>query len=220
MELFERVGIDAARPRTPRDVDGEVGHDAGIARLILVNGAPVSGKSTLARRYADEHPRADLVEVDTLRMLPDWEQDEATRLVARDLAGAAVFESLRSGRDVIMAQYFGRLGYIVLLDELAREHEATFIEVILAADAALAIDRFGARRRALTERGERHPERDIPDADVEAFITDAVDRLARLPTARPRSKIVTVDVGASEDEMYRRLLAVLDDPPSRRSPTE
>lgn len=218
MELFERVGIEAARPRTPCNVDGDVGHDSGIARLILVNGAPASGKSTLARRYADEHPRADLVEVDTLRMtLPDWEQDEATRLVARDLAGAAVVESLRSGRDVIMAQYFGRLGYIVLLDELAREHGATFVEVILTADAALALDRFRTRRRAMAERDERHPERDLPDADVEAFIGDAVDRLARLPTARPRSRIVSVELGASEDEMYRRLLDVLDDQPSRRS---
>ena len=45
--------------------------------------------------------------------LPNWEKDEATRLVARDLAGAAVVEHLGAGRDVVMAQYFGRLGYIV-----------------------------------------------------------------------------------------------------------
>ena len=108
-----------------------------------------------------------------------------------------------------MAQYFGRLGYIVLLEDLAREHGATFVEVILATGAALAIDRFRARRRAMTERGERHPERDIADADVEAFILDAVDRLTRLPTARPESRIVPVALEASEDEIYRRLLSVL-----------
>ena len=94
-------------------------------------------------------------------------------------------EHLDAGRDVVMAQYFGRLGYIVVLEDLAREHGATFVEVILATGAALAIDRFRARRRAMTERGEDHPERDIADADVEAFILDAVDRLTRLPTARP-----------------------------------
>jgi predicted kinase len=186
------------------------GHDAWIARLILVNGAPASGKSTLARRFADDHHRTALVDVDALRMtLPNWEQDEATRLVARELAGTAVVESLRAGRDVIMAQYLGRLGYIMLLDELALEHGATFAEVILAADAALAIDRFRTRRRAMSERDERHPERDIADADVEAFIGDAVDRLARLPAARPESRIVPVATGASEEEMYRRLLVAL-----------
>ena len=105
----------------------------------------------------DDHERAALVEVDTLRMtLPNWEKDEATRLVARELAGAAVVEHLGAGRDVVMAQYFGRLGYIVLLEDVAREHGATFVEVILATGAALAIDRFRARRRAMSERGERH----------------------------------------------------------------
>ncbi len=83
------------------------------------------------------------------------------------------------------------------------------VEVILATDAALAIERFRARRRAMTERGERHPERDIADGDVEAFILDAVDRLTRLPTARPESRIVPVAREASEDEIYRRLLSVL-----------
>jgi predicted kinase len=182
----------------------------GIARLILVNGPPASGKSTLARRYVDDHDRAVLVEVDALRMtLPNWERDEATRLVARELAGAAVVEHLHAGRDVVMPQYFGRLGYIVLLQDVAREHGATFVELILASGAALAVDRFRARRRAMTECSEHHPERDIADADIEAFILDAVDRLSRLPTARPESLIVPVPVEASEDEMYSRLLSVL-----------
>jgi len=141
--------------------------------------------------------------------LPNWENDEATRRVASDLAGAAVVQHLDAGRDVVMAQYFGRLGYIVLLEDLAREHDATFVEVILATSAALAIDRFRARRRAMNELGEHHPERDIADTDVEAFILDAVDRLTRLPTARPASRIVPVALDTTEDEIYRRLLSVL-----------
>jgi predicted kinase len=189
-----------------------VSKDVGIARLILVNGPPGSGKSTLARRYVDDHDRAALVEVDTLRMtLPNWEKDEATRLVARALAGAAVVEHLVAGRDVVMAQYFGRLGYIVVLEALARERGATFVEVILETRAALAIERFRTRRRAMAERGERHPEADIADADVEGFIVDAIDRLTRLRTARPESRIVAVELEASEGEIYRRLLSVLGD---------
>lgn len=142
--------------------------------------------------------------------LANWEDDAATRLGARDLAGAAVVEGLDAGRDVVMAQYFGRLGYIVLLDELAREHGATFVEVVLAAEASLAIDRFRDRRRAMAERGEHHPERDIAEADVEAFIHDAVDRLTRLPTARPESHVIPVERGASEADIYRRLLLVAE----------
>lgn len=187
-----------------------INNDSRITRLILVNGPPASGKSTLARRYVDEHDRSVLVEVDTLRMtLPNWENDDGTRLAARELAGAAVVEHLGAGRDVVMAQYFGRLGYIVLLEEVAREHDATFVEVILVTSAALAIDRFRARRRAMAERGEHHPERDIADADVESFVLDAVERLTRLPTARPESHIIPVDLEASEHEVYRRLRSVL-----------
>ena len=192
-------------------IGAPISDDAEIARLILVNGPPASGKSTVARRYVDQRDGTALVEVDTLRMsLPNWELDEATRLGARDLAGAAVVEHLDAGRDVVMPQYFGRLGYIVLLDDAAREHDATFVEVILAIDADLALERFRARRRAMDERGERHPERDIADVEVEAFVHDAVERLTRLPTARPGSQVIPVERAASEDEVYRRLCSVLD----------
>jgi hypothetical protein len=110
---------------------------------------------------------------------------------------------------VAMPQYFGRLGYIVLLEDLAREHGATFVEVILAPSEALAIDRFRARRREMIERGVHHPERDIADADVDAFIVDAVERLTRLPTARPNSLIVPIEREAPVGEIYRRLLSAL-----------
>jgi adenylate kinase family enzyme len=178
--------------------------------MMLINGPPAAGKSTLARRYVDDHERAVLVEIDTLRMtLPNWENDEATKLMARELAAAQIVEYLGAGRDVVMAQYFGRLGYISLLEDVAREHGATFVEVILATGDALAIDRFRARRRQMIELGERHPERDIADADVDAFIFDAVARLTRLPTVRPESLIVPVSRESTEDEVYRRLLTVL-----------
>ncbi len=190
-----------------------LGKDAGIARLILINGPPASGKSTLARRYVDEHDGSALVEVDALRMtVPDWETDEASRLEARALAGAAVVQHLAAGREVVMAQYFGRLGYIALLEDMARQHRATFVEVVLLPSAELATDRFRARRQDMAQRGERHPERDIAEADIDAFIIDAVDRLGRLATERVSSQVVPVTSDSSEDEVYGRLLSVVSRP--------
>lgn len=188
-----------------------VNEDGGIARLVLLNGPPGSGKSTIARRFVGDHRPAVLVEIDAIRMtLPNWEQDDTTKLTARDHAAAAVVEHLDAGRDVVMPQYFGRLGYIVLLEDLAREHGATFVEVILAPAAQLAIDRFLARRSRMAERGEHHPERDLADADVEGFIVDAVERLARMPAERPGSRVIPIDRLTSEDEVYRRFRAMLE----------
>ena len=63
----------------------------------------------------------------------------------------------------------------------------------------------------MVDRDEHHPERDIADDDVETFVRDAVERLARLPTARPASLIVDVDGSASQEDVYRRLRSALDD---------
>jgi predicted kinase len=202
--------IPAAVSMANTDSSGQ--QRCGIARLILLNGPPASGKTTLARRYVADHDGAALVEIDALQMtLPNWEQDEASRLAAVELAAAAIVEHLGAGRDVVMAQYFGRLGHVVMVEDLAREHGATFVEVILDLDATIAIERFRARRRAMAERGECHPERDIADADVETFIVDAVERLTRLPTVRSASRVVPLEVETSEDDVYRRLRAVLDE---------
>jgi len=58
-------------------------------RLILVNGPPASGKSTMSRRYVKDHDDTALVEVDPLRMtLPNWE-DSVTISLGREVSAAA-----------------------------------------------------------------------------------------------------------------------------------
>lgn len=65
-----------------------------MVRLVHLNGPPGIGKSTLARRYADEHPGVLDLDIDQLRgMIGGWrdrfaETGEIVRPLALGMAGA------------------------------------------------------------------------------------------------------------------------------------
>ena len=122
-----------------------------MPRLIHLNGPPGVGKSTLARRYAAEHPGVLVLEVDTLRtMVAGWQDDfdEAGARI-RTAALAAIQAYLASGHDVVLPQLVGRS------DELARFRAAgtrsggEYVGVVLVADPDEVIVRF--RGRAVAE---------------------------------------------------------------------
>ena len=57
-----------------------------VPRLILLNGPPAVGKSTLAQRYADEHPPALNLDIGRIRsMLGRWRDRRLRRPVLRGL---------------------------------------------------------------------------------------------------------------------------------------
>jgi predicted kinase len=71
--------------------------------LLLINGAPGVGKSTLARRYADDHPLTLVVEIDAIRtQLGGWQTRDESRLIARELAIALIRAHLAAGHDIVV----------------------------------------------------------------------------------------------------------------------
>jgi hypothetical protein len=112
-----------------RCVDRTAGTPKRTSRLWQVH-----SRSPLRRRPRRRGPRRGRHAADDPAEL---DNDATTRLAAAALAGAAIAEHLGSGLDVVIAQYFGRLGYIVMLEDAARQHGATFVEVILATDATM-----------------------------------------------------------------------------------
>lgn len=137
-----------------------------MSRLIHLNGAPGVGKSTLAARYAADHPGVLVCDIDVLRtMVAGWEDDfHGAGARIRTAALAAISAYLRSGYDVVLPQLVGRRDELARFRAAAESTGSTYVGVLLRADPETVIARF-------RERGRRS---DDPWARI---VTDVVDGL-------------------------------------------
>ena len=98
-----------------------------MPRLIVINGPPGCGKSTLAQMYADEHSLTLMLDIDLLRSsIGRWREDlRSAGLLARAIALAAARTHLTAGHDVVIPQYLGRPEFLEQLENLTRETGAS-----------------------------------------------------------------------------------------------
>lgn len=179
-----------------------------MPRLILLNGPPGIGKSTLARRYVEEHPFALCLDLDVLRrLLGGWQQDRAAAgLLARRLALAAAREHLHGGRDVVVPQYVARAEFIAQLDSVAAETGAGFVEILLTDSKPNALARFHARAGD-PQLADQHAEA-IAGLQKPEDLERMYDRLAGILAVRAATVVVPTRAGAV-DAAYVALLARL-----------
>ena len=179
-----------------------------LARLVFLNGAPGSGKTSLARRYLADHPLTLLVDIDDLRaQLGQWERLEESRMMARELALVLAEAQLQSGHDVIVPQYVGRTEFIERLDGLARRCGAELVEVVLVADPTVVVERFRRRRWELRASAGLHPEADVGEAEIEQVVGEAFDRIADVLARRPAARPLPADADLSMS--YSELVAII-----------
>jgi predicted kinase len=163
-----------------------------VAQLILINGLPGSGKSTVARSVAAERPLSLVLDVDVVRgLLSGWIDTPTTAgLLARELALAMCATHLGAGYDVLVPQFLGRPEFVVSLERSARDAGVPFVEIALLLPPERAAERVA----------ERVAERSAASARPEH--ADAGALLER-------------EGGASAlAEMEHRLITVLDDRPA------
>jgi predicted kinase len=185
-----------------------------VPRLILINGVPASGKSTLARKYAEDHPLTLALDLDVVRaMLGGWlDQPAEAGVMARRIALAMARAHLSAGADIVLPQYLGRLDFVHQLEELCRVVEADFVEIALVSDPAEATARF-AQRTANPESPEHLDAAALLQRNGGlAALPQMYDRLLDVIAARPRTlQVETVD--GEQELTYQRLLNQLDGVP-------
>lgn len=180
-----------------------------MPRLIHLNGPSRVGKSTLARRYVNEHPGTLCLDLDVLvGLIGGWRNDFAAALsIARAHASALATRHLRDGHDVMVPQL------VTIrdddpdagLEDAAHAVDATYIEVALLVDDDAYEQRLHGKEATNQIEAQIQTWLEDPDSDL-------ADRIRRHFAAyladRPDAiRIDTTDL--DEDATYARLAGAL-----------
>jgi len=173
-----------------------------VPRLIHLNGPTGVGKSTLAARYAADHPKTLNLDADEIvRLVGGWQDDfGGTVKLVRPLALTMAATHLSSGHDVVMPQLVTDRTQRASFAEAAASAGAHYVEVVLLAPPDTTIDRF--RRR------DHHVDPAVEALGGAGLIHRIHHHLAAYLT--PDTTVIqTADT--SVDETYETLIAILGD---------
>lgn len=184
-----------------------------MARLIHLNGPPGIGKSTLARRYVEDHPGVLNCDIDVLRtLIGGWSDNfETAGALIRPAALAMITAYLTSGHDVVLPQMLVNPAELARFENCAATADADFVERFLMDDVNSTVSRFG-------RRGGDDPD-DPWHAEVRAIVAaQGGDKalagwhaaLQELVEQRPAA-VVVPSVEGEVDVTYSRLLTSMGD---------
>ncbi|MGW6442505.1 AAA family ATPase [Lentzea sp. NPDC055074] len=170
-----------------------------MPRLIHLNGPTGVGKSTIAARYAADHPGTlDLDADEIVRLVGGWREDfhGAVGLV-RPLALAMAATHLASGNDVVMPQLIMRGGERDRFAAAAASAGADYVEFVLLAPPQTVAGRYRGR--------EHHIDHVVEALGGEQVVHDSHDRV----TAYLTPATTVLDATGDVERTYAALRAAL-----------
>jgi predicted kinase len=181
-----------------------------VARLIVLNGPPGVGKSTVARRYAEAHAFALDLDLDSVRrLLGGWEADvPRAGLLARQLTLAMAHRHLLSGYDVVLPQYLGRAEFLREAEAVALDTGAEFHEFVLSDNRDEIVRRFNERSARSADPAHLAAAALIASLGGDDALFTICDRVLLLAAARPNAHVISCPEGAVNEvyaEIMRRL---------------
>lgn len=158
-----------------------------MAVLVLLNGPPASGKSTIAARLVNRRRLALNLDIDVVRgQLGRWLDDTmASGRAARALAVSMARTHLTASHDVIVPQFLARHGFAAELASAAGGCNAAFLEIALMVDRETARSSFAARSREPSHGTHRDAAAMVERSSTPDPIGDMFDRWCEYLDSRP-----------------------------------